>query len=694
MRCCFLLLLSGVLVFTSSADTQAQILSYNIIDLRTKIKGHRWSFHPGDSPILVKEDGQIGKYASANEYYEEEGETPRSRSIAFAWAQPVLKGADADGWVGDIPIQTSWMRYRDKKGDRPFRDFEAYYQKYKGYGWYRTSFLLTREDVESRIKSYDLEIRLGKIGQCDAVYLNGSYVGGTGLMPDTPQGAVLGDEKLKYDKIRYYRLPRELLKLGKENVLAVRVFAKYPIAPGLSHDRYYIASMKKQERSKFWDDFKKIFVIVLSSILGLFYLYWFSVFRKEESSTIYFALASFFMAINTFMQSQIVYSIMNNGLWIKKLEFISFIMLAHLVLEFFSHFAHMKSRMVKFINRFWDLIGVAAVITIVFLPTLVSARRFMFVWAAAPLLLFLYMVYIFIKGRNIPSMGYAVIGFLGMVLMLVNDVLVGFQFRWVKWEFSLQDYAFAFFGLMVGGSIVTNMKKSRDLIEQQKEEKKRLSKYFSPEVVDQILQGRVTLGGEEKQVVTLFADVVGFTSFSESREPAEVVSRLNRTFSQLSGVVFKYSATLDKYIGDCIMAFWGAPKSTPMDAYNAISCAMDMQKTITEIEKVVPDESKRFRLRIGINYGPSIVGNIGSYERMDYTVIGDAVNTASRIESNGIPGRVAISESTFLAAGGDQYIKYSEIREIQVKGKAQPLKIYIVDEVLPRKAEDSKEVSS
>jgi len=296
---------------------------------------------------------------------------------------------------------------------------------------------------------------------------------------------------------------------------------------------------------------------------------------------------------------------------------------------------------------------------------------------------FLYLVYIIIKGRNIPSMTSVTIGFLGMVLMMLNDVLVGFQYRWVLWEFSLKDYAFAFFGIMAAGSIVTNMKKSRELIERQRKEKDRLSKFFSPDVIEEILGGELSLGGTEKPIATLFADIVGFTSFSESQSPARVLDRLNDMFTRISNVIITYKATLDKYIGDCVMAFWGAPRATENDAYNAVACAMAMQKVIQDLARGLPEGEMPFKLRIGINYGPAIAGYIGSHERMDYSVIGDAVNTASRIESNGIPGKVAISESTFLAAGGDRYIRYSEVKEITVKGKSVPLKVYIVDEVLP-----------
>ncbi len=667
----------------------SQIVAISIIDLRTKIANHSWSFHPGDSPLqkkapLADKDRDMILADMEDNEAEEPGKTTApSDEINFAWAQERLTPDNAAGWIRDMEIQLAWTRYRDSSGKRPFSDFNEYVKQYGGYGWYRTTFTIRKDDLKKKFKSRDLVLRLGKIGQADAVYLNGRFIGGTGLRSDTAREEVLPDEHLYYDKIRFYPVPRELVKFGEPNVLAVRVFAKYAIAPGLSHEKYYLASAKKIERSQFWDDFKKTFVIVLTVLLGIFYLYWQAVFRENDRASIFFSFTAFAMALSTFMQSQIVYSIFKNGLWIKKIEFISIILFVHLLLEFFVNFTKIESRALTVINRIWDALGLAAVIAVIIIPDLVTTRRFIMAWSVAPAAVFIYLMFIIIRGRKIPSMTSVTIGFLGMVLMMLNDVLVGFQYRWVLWEFSMKDYAFAFFGIMAAGSIVTNMKKSRELVEQQKKEKERLSKFFSPDVIDEILGGDLSLGGTEKPIATLFADIVGFTSFSEAQSPARVLDRLNDMFTRISDVIITYKATLDKYIGDCVMAFWGAPKATENDAYNAVACAMAMQKVIQQLAKELPEGEPPFKLRIGINYGPAIAGYIGSHERMDYSVIGDAVNTASRIESNGTPGKVAISESTFLAAGGDKYIKYSEVKDITVKGKAITLKVYIVEDVLP-----------
>ena len=643
----------------------AQIKTDHIIDLRTKPyfgKAHNWDFKPGDSPYLGQ--GEAGQFSRAMENLPEK---------------------EKDGWIKNFPVQLAYTRYKDSNYNEPFSDFNEYFKKFKGYAWYRTQFIIKKDDFKNVFKSDHIMLRLGKIGQADAVYLNGVFIGSTGLEEFTPPDEILSDEKLAYDKIRIYKIPRDILRFDRSNVIAVRTFSRYYIAPGLSHDRFYIGSDKLIERSVFWDDFKKIFVISLTLLLGIFYLYWQFLFRQEERATFYFALGSLAISANTLMKSQIAYSIFNNAFWIKKLEYITFIALVHLILDFIVKFSRVKNSFIRYTSHFWHLLAATAIVAVLLISDLQSARRFMFGWGILPVILMGNILYLMIKGRKTPAMGTVAFGVFGMVILLMNDVLVGFQFSWVTWEASMQDYAFAFFSFSVAASIVSNMIKSRDLIEKQKKEKERLSRYFSPDVMQTIINEEIEMGGVEKPIATLFADIAGFTAFSEKNEPAVVVEKLNLMFEKLSGVIFEHKATLDKYIGDCIMAFWGAPKTTSDDAYQAISCAIHMQKTMKLLKEKMGETEMPFNLRIGVNYGPSIVGNIGSKLRMDYTVIGDAVNTASRIESNGIAGKVAVSESTFLAAGGEKYCTFSEIKEVTVKGKKEPVKIYIIEDVIPKK---------
>lgn len=669
------------LIFTGFlSNLSAQVLLTNqILDLRSETSFgqsiHKWSFKPGDSP-LVTEEKEDDLYLD-----EESGQT---KALRFLHAQPILDESVRNGWISGFQIQTAWDKVRDGDGEFYFPDFHNYLETFKGYGWYRTEIHITEEDIRSKFKSRNLTLRLGQISQADAVYWNGKFIGGTGLHLDTEEGSELEDKFLYSDKIRFYQIPIDQLKTEEPNVLAVRVYAKYSLSPGLSHDKFYISSVKYSERAEYWNDFKKIFVIVLTLLLGSFYLYWQFLFRSEDDATIYFALGSMFMAVNTLFQSQIIYSIIGDGFWIKKIEYFAWVGLVHLLFNFIVRFAHVRIGWIKITNRYVDGAGILSMIVVLFSPNLLFLSKFFFYWSFVTILLGVALFYIIFLGRKVPSIGTVSLGFCVFVLLIMNDVFVEMQWEWYPSHTFLKDYAFAAFSISVALSIVKNMIDSRRLVEKQREEKDRLSRYFSPAVMETIVADNIKLGGEEKHIATLFSDIVGFTTFAEKNPPGVVLQNLNTIFESLSDLIFHYSATLDKFIGDAIMAFWGAPKQTDLDAYHAISCAVDMQKKMEEINRELGVPPGTFRLRIGVNFGEAIVGNIGSAKRMDYTVIGDAVNTAARLESHGIPGKVAVSEAAFLAAGGAEYIEFEDTKELTLKGKAEPVKVYFVTKVKPR----------
>ncbi|EMY60019.1 adenylate/guanylate cyclase domain-containing protein [Leptospira terpstrae] len=664
--------------FLSSLSAQV-LLTNQILDLRSETSFgqsvHKWSFKPGDSP-LVTEDKEDDLYLD-----EENGQT---KALRFAHAQPVLEESVRNGWISGFQVQTAWDKVRDGDGEFYFPDFKQFQESYKGYAWYRTEIQITEEDIRSKFKSRNLTVRLGQISQADAVYWNGKFIGGTGLHLDTEENTVLDDKSLYSDKIRFYDIPIDQLKTDEPNVLAVRVYAKYPLSPGLSHDKFYVSSVKYSERAEYWNDFKKIFVIVLTLLLGSFYLYWQFLFRNEDDATIYFALGSIFMALNTLFQSQIIYSILGDGFWIKKIEYLAWIGLVHLLFNFIVRFAHVRQGWIKITNRYIDFAGLGSVLVVLFSPNFFFLSKFFFSWSFVTIVLGGALFYIIFLGRKIPSMGTVSLGFFAFTTLILNDIFVEMQWEWYPSHTYLKDYAFAAFSVSVALSIVKNMIDSRRLVEKQREEKDRLSRYFSPAVMETIVADSIKLGGEEKNIATLFSDIVGFTTFAEKNPPGVVLQSLNTIFESLSELIFHYSATLDKFIGDAIMAFWGAPKQTELDAYHAIACAVDMQKKMEEINEELGVPPGTFRLRIGVNFGEAIVGNIGSVKRMDYTVIGDAVNTAARLESHGIPGKVAVSEAAFLAAGGSEYIEYEDTKELTLKGKAEPVKVYFVTKVKPR----------
>ncbi len=222
----------------------------------------------------------------------------------------------------------------------------------------------------------------------------------------------------------------------------------------------------------------------------------------------------------------------------------------------------------------------------------------------------------------------------------------------------------------------------RDSIQHEQQLRGRLARYSSPAVVDRILQAPGTsdrgMVAEERDVTVLFADLTGFTSMAESMPSAEVIRMLNRVFERLTEAVFTLEGTLDKFRGDGMMAFFGAPLPMPDHAARAVDAALRMQRSLAELNTHTLS-MRDLRMRIGINSGAVVVGDIGSPQRKDYTVIGDVVNTASRIESHvAKPGQVVIGRATYEQIK-DEFL-CEALPKAQVKGKQREVEPFLVIE--------------
>jgi class 3 adenylate cyclase len=229
------------------------------------------------------------------------------------------------------------------------------------------------------------------------------------------------------------------------------------------------------------------------------------------------------------------------------------------------------------------------------------------------------------------------------------------------------------------------------LVEQAKKEeimRTNLSRYLSPQIVDHIIKHdvEVNLGGDRKVVTVMFLDIIGFTALSEQLEPEEVVSILNEYFKEMSNAIFRWEGTLDKFIGDEIMAFWGAPIEQPDHAELAVRCALNLSKALDELREKWKREGRPvIDCGIGINTGEVLVGNIGvEGKKMDYTIIGDTVNLASRIEklTRQYKTRMLITENTFehiresIDLNKFGHVKVTDLDEVKVRGKEKGVKIY------------------
>lgn len=212
-------------------------------------------------------------------------------------------------------------------------------------------------------------------------------------------------------------------------------------------------------------------------------------------------------------------------------------------------------------------------------------------------------------------------------------------------------------------------------------------KFVSPTVVQDLVKNpdRVRLGGERKEVTVFFSDLAGFTTMSEQMAPERLVVVLNEYLSAMSDLVIQEGGTLDKYIGDAIMAFWGAPLERPDHAVRACLAALANAGELEELRRRFRERGyPEIHVRIGLNTGPAVIGLVGSDHTMNYTAIGDTVNLASRLEgANKTFGTtIMISESTREAA--KEAIESRELELIRVKGKQQPVRVY---ELLCRRGE-------
>lgn len=199
------------------------------------------------------------------------------------------------------------------------------------------------------------------------------------------------------------------------------------------------------------------------------------------------------------------------------------------------------------------------------------------------------------------------------------------------------------------------------------------TQFVSEDMLKELLKdpNKLRLTGKEHSVTVMFLDIRGFTAFSEKKSPAIVVNRLNELLEIVTHIIIQHDGTVDKYIGDSVMAFWGAPAADKKQATKACQAALEIKKKI--------ESDTDFRIGVGLNFGKAIVGNIGSSKRFDYTVIGDTVNTASRIEglTKSLGHSLVISESVLEKVKEEKsHFETTDLGLVLVKGKNQKLHVY------------------
>ena len=266
--------------------------------------------------------------------------------------------------------------------------------------------------------------------------------------------------------------------------------------------------------------------------------------------------------------------------------------------------------------------------------------------------------------------------FTGIALLIATPVVIGcayflLQLRWLMPVMQPLIFAWLFFVSMALAEYLRERRERQVAIGM-------FGRFLDPRVVADLVKHQRNLldeGAKSREVTLLFSDIRGFTTLSESRTPEQVVQILNRYFTLQVDVVFRHGGTVDKFIGDCIMAFWGAPLPDADQAKHATAAALEMSKVLLEFRKDLGDLAEVFDIGIGIHTGQAVVGFMGSENKLDYTAIGDTVNLASRIEgqTKGI-ARVLVSAATRERCG--DAFDFVARGTYKVKGRAEPVELF------------------
>lgn len=272
----------------------------------------------------------------------------------------------------------------------------------------------------------------------------------------------------------------------------------------------------------------------------------------------------------------------------------------------------------------------------------------------------------FMRGVNALKVGLLLLvvtlslllgSYLAVAQLLLLPVLSPLLLAWTCYfVFALQEYL--------------RERKSREQAVQM------FSRFVNPHVVQELVaHGGLSRAGESRQITIMFSDIRGFTTLSEKRTPQQVVDLLNRYFTLQVEVVFRHGGSLDKFIGDCIMAFWGAPLDDPDHARHAVEAALEMGQVLQRFKRELGEEDATFDVGIGIHTGPAVVGLIGSDQRREYTAIGDTVNLGSRIEglTKGV-SRILVSRETKEACG--DAFEFKSFGSFKVKGREQDVELF------------------
>jgi adenylate cyclase len=270
--------------------------------------------------------------------------------------------------------------------------------------------------------------------------------------------------------------------------------------------------------------------------------------------------------------------------------------------------------------------------------------------------------------------GPLLLGITSLFFLLLPPVL-SFTLYYYGYRFELLPFEIASGGTIALGFVINYMHEGR----QRRFIKHSFKHYLSPHVIEELIQNpdKLQLGGDRKELTIFFSDLQGFTSISENLDPDQLIQLLNDYLSAMTDIILEEDGTVDKYEGDAIIAFWNAPLETSDHAVRAVSAALRCQKRLAELRPLFKEQcGHEMYMRIGINSGPAVVGNLGSTNRFDYSMLGDAVNLAARLEgaNKQFDSYTMISESTHALI--DNAFLCRELALLTVVGRKEAVRVY------------------
>jgi adenylate cyclase len=288
-------------------------------------------------------------------------------------------------------------------------------------------------------------------------------------------------------------------------------------------------------------------------------------------------------------------------------------------------------------------------------------------WVDIAVLVLLVLIVAFMSSRLTALLSFFGTFFLEIAFFFATNAAFEYRTTLINFSSPALGMVFTFLAIVVYRA----MTEERD----KKAIRETFGKYLSSEVVDQLMEDPPELGGVDKDLTVLFSDIRSFTTLSETMSPQELVNHLNCYLTAMTDVIFEYGGYLDKYVGDEVMCFWGAPLPQQDHAIRACKCALRQMEKLRELNASWP-ENRRINIGIGVNSGIMTVGNMGSPSRMNYTLMGDNVNLGARLEGTNkeYGTNVIISEYTFGLVKDHFLVR--ELDNIRVKGKNKPVLIY------------------